>query len=781
MWHTAVEAVTESGHPGGVNRQRDGMPVGTVVAAYEIEALLGAGGFGVVYRARHQPLDSVVALKEYYPAELAVREGITVHPRRADYREAFDEGLRRFREEAKRLIELRNHPAIVGCRDFFLANGTAYLVMEYVDGEPLSSLLLARERAGRPFGETDLRAVIEPLLDGLGRVHSAGVIHRDIKPSNILIQRVDERPLLIDFGAAKQTVAEHTKSFAPYTNGFAAMEQLAGGELGPWTDLYAIGAVMWRMVAGGHSSLDSPSPARVERRASAQLRGVADPLPPVRRLGWGRFSEPVLTAIEDCLQLNATDRPQACSEVLESLRRIPQPVVYQSPGPQTAVPPEPIRPRSKSNRSVVFPFLIVVAVLGLASLPFLLLLAVHEPPVEREGVSSEGQETPQPNPIPPKSGNGPEGEHSQQRQPDPNGPRRGASPEPERLRPRPDPPKPRNNEEPRAEELTPPEGETRPGNPPQSGEIVSSPRLLDKVEPSYSEEAREVGLQGTVRLAVEIWEDGLAHNIRVLRSLGLGLDEKAVEAVRQWKFSPGRKDGNPVKVAAQIHVTFRIVPSETASLLRPIPLNNEQENKNTLNIDRAFNVEVQSPPNSEHDPLAESGRSGRKAPLLATGTEVDIRLVDPLGSGFSNPGDHFRAHVVRPLNLADGSIIPVGSVAVGQVVEVQPAKRQSGRARLSLTLVRIEFEGQQHSIVTEPVVIEADGTKKQDAAKVAIAAGSGAIIGGVLGGKQGAARGATIGGAAGVTGVLVSKGKEVELDAEDLIQFRSTMDLPQPR
>lgn len=88
---------------------------------------------------------------------------------------------------------------------------------------------------------------------------------------------------------------------------------------------------------------------------------------------------------------------------------------------------------------------------------------------------------------------------------------------------------------------------------------VTSPRLLHKVEPEYSEEARKAKYQGTVMLAVEVWEDGLAHNIRVLRSLGLGLDEKAVEAVKQWKFSPGRKDGKPVKVAAQIQVSFRLL------------------------------------------------------------------------------------------------------------------------------------------------------------------------------------------------------------------------------
>ena len=741
------------GQPNGVNWRRDALPVGTVLGAYEIEALLGAGGFGVVYRARHQLLDSVVALKEYYPAELAVREGIAVHPRSTDSCEAFEDGLNRFRDEAKMLIELKDHPAIVGCRDFFLANGTAYLVMEYVDGEPLSGLLLAREREGRPFGETDLLAVVEPLLEGLGHVHSAGVIHRDIKPSNILIRRVDARPLLIDFGAAKQKVAEHTKSLAPYTDGFAAMEQVAEGELGPWTDLYAIGAVMWRMVAGGHASLDSPRPVKVERRANAQLRGAADPLPSVRRLGWGRFSERVLTAIEGCLQLNATDRPQACSEVLDTLRESEQPQVHESPTPQRAVPLGHSQPRSKASRGVVFAVLVVVAILGIATLPVLLPVLVYESAREAKVASEGGQTTPKPGPI---------------------GPTRGAGPGSERLRHRPAPPQPRiapaqprESEERRASEPPPPLfDDPRSGDDPKNGGAVTSPRLLYKVEPVYSEEAREAKLQGTVLLDVEIWEDGLAHHIRVLRSLGLGLDEKAVEAVQQWKFVPGSKNGGPVRVAAQIQVDFRLVPREAARSPRRIPPGDPTR--------RPGRDRVPSPLNNEQEALAESPRSGGIAPLLAPGTEIEVRLAEPLSSALNNAGDHFRAHVTVPLELRDGSTIPAGSVAVGEVLEAQPARRVAGHARLSVILRRLEIEGTQYPIATEPVVLEADGSKNRAVAKIGIAAGIGAIIGGVLGGERGATQGAAIGGAAGGAGVLFAKGKDVVLDDENSIRFRVT-------
>ena len=298
-------------------QSRHALPPGTVLnGVYRVEAEVGQGGFGIVYRARHTELGYPVAIKEYLPAGLAIREGLSVHPRGADYHEHYQEGMDRFLEEAKQLIAFRHHPNIVSCRDFFRAHGTAYLVMEYEEGLPLAELLQAREEEGRPFDETDLRKVMVPLLEGLAQVHAAGVLHRDIKPGNILVRREDERPVLIDFGAAKQNFAEHTKSFAPLTEGYAAIEQVGEGKLGPWTDLYAVGAVMWRMVAGGKRPFEPPDPVKVESRSNAVLRGESDPMPSARELGRGRFSERVLKAIEKCLELREADRVQDCGELL---------------------------------------------------------------------------------------------------------------------------------------------------------------------------------------------------------------------------------------------------------------------------------------------------------------------------------------------------------------------------------------------------------------------------------------------------------------------------------
>ena len=277
-----------------------------------------------MYRAKHRELGPV-AIKEYLPTELAVREGQSVHPVNTDSRGFFEEGLDRFLDEAKQLIRFRTHPSIVSCRDFFRANGTAYLVMDLEEGMSLSELLQARETEGRPFDETDLLTVMVPLLEGLDLVHKAGVLHRDIKPANILIRREDDHPVLIDFGAAKQEFAQHSKSLAPFSPGYAAIEQVAEGRLGAWTDMYGIGAVMWRMVAGGNRAYEPPHPVRVERRVHAKFQGEPDPMPSAQTLGKGRFSQSILAAIDQCLELREADRVQGCKELLQRLRQARKP------------------------------------------------------------------------------------------------------------------------------------------------------------------------------------------------------------------------------------------------------------------------------------------------------------------------------------------------------------------------------------------------------------------------------------------------------------------------
>ena len=159
-------------------------------------------------------------------------------------------------------------------------------------------------------------SVVVPLLEGLAAVHGDGVLHRDIKPANIVIRISDQWPVLIDFGAAKQAVAEQSRSMVPYTEGYAAIEQVGEGDLGPWTDLYGLGGVMWRMVAGGNPPWQPPNPRRVERRLQAKAYGRQDPLPPASELGAGRFSRRTLEAIDRCLRVREEERVGSCEELL---------------------------------------------------------------------------------------------------------------------------------------------------------------------------------------------------------------------------------------------------------------------------------------------------------------------------------------------------------------------------------------------------------------------------------------------------------------------------------
>ena len=301
------------------------LAIGTVLRGYKVDAVLGYGGYGVVYRAVHEELRYPVAIKEYLPADLSVREAGTVYPRSEDCREHYEDGKRRFLEEARQIAGLKDDPGVVRCTDFFRANGTAYLVMEYIEGLPLSELLKQREAAGRPLEESDLWTLAMPLLETLSRLHSTGLLHRDIKPSNILVRRADGRPVLIDFGAAKQVTERHSKSAAPFTEGYAALEQVGDGELGPWTDVYAIGAVMWRIVAGANPPWKPPNPKRVELRASAVLDGKPDPLPPAAELGACRFSPAVLTAVDQCLEVSADKRPKDFEELRRALEETGRP------------------------------------------------------------------------------------------------------------------------------------------------------------------------------------------------------------------------------------------------------------------------------------------------------------------------------------------------------------------------------------------------------------------------------------------------------------------------
>ena len=218
---------------------RHALPPGHQFERYRLVKVLGVGGFGVTYLGEHLSLGHLVAVKEYLPNEFAVREGVTVHPKSDASKDDYEWGLARFVEEARTLTKFR-HPNLVRVSDHFQANNTAYIVMDYEDGQPLDVLL---EQHGT-LTESQIKRIVLPVADGLRQVHAAGFLHRDIKPANIFVRRADESPVLIDFGAARQSLGSKSKSMTVIASaGYSPPEQYESqGAQGPWTDIYALSA-----------------------------------------------------------------------------------------------------------------------------------------------------------------------------------------------------------------------------------------------------------------------------------------------------------------------------------------------------------------------------------------------------------------------------------------------------------------------------------------------------------------------------------------------------------
>jgi serine/threonine protein kinase len=277
---------------------RGALPAGARLRGYEILAVLGHGGFGVTYRARDTTLGRDVAIKEYLPTAVAIREdGTTVLPRSTALADEFRWGRDRFLQEARTLAKLDGAPAIVRVFDFLEANGTAYMVMALLDGEPLEQRL----RRDGCLSQPAIEGLLYPLLDGLAAVHAAGFLHRDIKPDNIMLD-AKSAPTLIDFGASRAPMARGTAAMtAIFTPGYAAAEQFTSAKQGPWTDIYGLGATLYHAIVG------QPPPSAFDRM-------VNDTYEPLAKLRPAGFSPAFLAAIDAGLKLRATDRPQSIAE-----------------------------------------------------------------------------------------------------------------------------------------------------------------------------------------------------------------------------------------------------------------------------------------------------------------------------------------------------------------------------------------------------------------------------------------------------------------------------------
>lgn len=257
------------------------LPHGVIlIDKYRIGRVLGRpGGFGITYLAWDIHLQQRVAIKEYLPRELANRAANTlnVNLHTQHEQEAFEAGREQFLREARIVAQL-DHPNIVRVLSFFNANGTAYLVMDYYEGMSVGDYLAAVQPSMEPVVAV---GIIEPVLEGLAFVHSQGVVHRDIKPHNLYLAAVG-KPILLDFGAARQAAGDAARSLSVVlTEGYAPLEQYQRRTAqGPWTDVYGLAATLFRMVTGqappmaldrlGNESLDSPGWAALP----ADLQGV---------------------------------------------------------------------------------------------------------------------------------------------------------------------------------------------------------------------------------------------------------------------------------------------------------------------------------------------------------------------------------------------------------------------------------------------------------------------------------------------------------------------------
>lgn len=280
------------------SKTRSALKVGATLDVYKIEKILGQGGFGITYLAEDVNLEKKVAIKEYLPVGLAVREGgATVQPESTEAEADFRWGLDQFLGEAKTLAKFQ-HPNIVQVLRFFEAHGTAYIVMNFVQGQSLHDRMQKRKK----INEEELKKFLFPILDGLESVHDAGFLHRDIKPGNIFIAD-DGEPMLLDFGAARSALLDKSRGLtAIVTRGYAPIEQYSKrGHQGPWTDIYALAGVLYEIVTGTDP-------------VEATDRVIEDPQVPAFEAGVGRLSDTLLLAIDHALSVHPEQRPRSVAE-----------------------------------------------------------------------------------------------------------------------------------------------------------------------------------------------------------------------------------------------------------------------------------------------------------------------------------------------------------------------------------------------------------------------------------------------------------------------------------
>ncbi|ORM71295.1 serine/threonine protein kinase, partial [Mixta gaviniae] len=274
------------------------LPIGYRFNEFEIKEVIGGGGFGIVYRAWDHQLERTIAIKEFMPASLAVRsDDLNLVLRSERFSKTFHAGLNSFIQEA-RLLARFNHPNLLHVLRFWVQNDTAYMGTVFYSGTTLSRLATQRPEL---VNEAWIRRLLPPLFGAINTIHQEGYLHRDISLDNIQIQE-NMMPVLLDFGSARKTIGNLSDETETMLRpGFAPIEQYSDdneSEQGPWTDIYALGAVLHTLIVG------APPPVSV-------VRSIEDNYRPLAELRPAGFSLPLLHAIDKALALKPEERPQS--------------------------------------------------------------------------------------------------------------------------------------------------------------------------------------------------------------------------------------------------------------------------------------------------------------------------------------------------------------------------------------------------------------------------------------------------------------------------------------
>lgn len=273
---------------------------------YLVGKVIGEGGFGITYIGFNMETDLPVAIKEYFPAELATRDttqGNTITIFSGEARDLYKEGLEKYLREARNLSMFSDLPGIVTVKDFFYENETAYIIMEFINGVSLKDYLT---KVGGRMRHNEVTKLMKPVLESMNKIHEVGIIHRDISPDNIMITK-NKQVKLTDFGAARVFDTEDNKSITVVLKrGYAPEEQYrAKGNQGPWTDVYALCATMYRMITGV-----TPQ--------EALERIIEDNVEPLSKYDSSIWPETEF-AIMKGLALRAQDRYQTVEELIDAL------------------------------------------------------------------------------------------------------------------------------------------------------------------------------------------------------------------------------------------------------------------------------------------------------------------------------------------------------------------------------------------------------------------------------------------------------------------------------